>query len=166
MTTDTAQQLDDHAIQILSNEGAQCGACSDEPGERACPDCEKARARYVAALRAAGWASKAEREALLAEIRRLRTELAEAREELCAAVGVSEALSRRLIEEQLAGSALYAALTMPTTPEQRQAALDKFTAVAQQVSAAARPAVVESHVVADDSSDPEHIDDCPGCLTP
>jgi hypothetical protein len=24
----------------------------------------------------------------------------------------------------------------------------------------------ESHVVADDSSDPEHIDDCPGCLTP
>jgi len=49
------------------------------------------------------------------------------------AVRVSEALNRRLSEEQLAGSALYAALTMPTTPEQRQAALDKFTAVAQQV---------------------------------
>ncbi|MFE9448332.1 hypothetical protein [Streptomyces sp. NPDC006739] len=29
--------------------------------------------------------------------------------------------------------------------------------------AAAGPAAVETHIVADDSSDPEHIDDCPGC---
>ncbi|MFF8997115.1 hypothetical protein ACF1GW_30725 [Streptomyces achromogenes] len=86
------------------------------------------------------------------EIRRLRAELAEAREELAAAVRVSEALYRRLSEEQLAGSALYAALTMPTSQEQRQAALDKFTAVAQQVSGAETRPAVETHVVADDSN--------------
>jgi hypothetical protein len=28
------------------------------------------------------------------------------------------------------------------------------------------PSAEESHVVADDSSDPEHIDDCPGCPAP
>lgn len=27
------------------------------------------------------------------------------------------------------------------------------------------PAIEETHVVADDSSDPEHVDDCPGCAT-
>lgn len=63
----TEQQLDDQAAQILSNEGAQCGSCGDEPGDRACPDCEKARAGYVAALRAAGWGPKAEREAVAPE---------------------------------------------------------------------------------------------------
>ncbi|MET7924769.1 hypothetical protein ABZT43_12385 [Streptomyces sp. NPDC005349] len=50
------QQPDDHAIQTLSNEGAQCGNCGDEPGDRNCPDCETCRRRYVTALRAAGWA--------------------------------------------------------------------------------------------------------------
>lgn len=54
----TEQQLDDQAVQILSNEGAQCGSCGDEPGDRTCPDCEKCRARYVAALRAGGWAPR------------------------------------------------------------------------------------------------------------
>jgi hypothetical protein len=57
------QQLDDQAVQILSNEGAQCGSCGDEPGDRACPDCERGRIGYVAALRAAGWAPQVEREA-------------------------------------------------------------------------------------------------------
>lgn len=52
--------LDDQAIQILSNEGAQCGVCGDQPGDRTCPDCEKCRHRYVAALRAAGWAPRSE----------------------------------------------------------------------------------------------------------
>jgi hypothetical protein len=31
------------------------------------------------------------------------------------------------------------------------------------VRRAALPAAEETHVVADDSSDPEHVDDCPGC---
>jgi hypothetical protein len=62
MTDQTSQPLteeqltDQRAIQALSNEGAQCGNCGDEPGDRDCSDCEKARAGYVAALRAAGWA--------------------------------------------------------------------------------------------------------------
>lgn len=59
----TERQLDDQAVQILSNEGAQCGTCGDEPGARTCPNCEKCRTGYVAALRAAGWAPRAEREA-------------------------------------------------------------------------------------------------------
>ena len=85
---------------------------------------------------------QADAAALLADNRRLRAEREEAQQELAAAVRVCEALHRRLSEEQLAGSALYAALTMPTTPEQRQAALDKFTAVAQQVFTATTPPAV------------------------
>ncbi|MGW2010958.1 hypothetical protein [Streptomyces nigrescens] len=50
------------------------------------------------------------------------------------AARVSEALNRRLSEEMLGGSALYAALTTPTTPEERQAALDKFQATARRAS--------------------------------
>jgi hypothetical protein len=53
-------RFDDQAIQVLSDEGAQCGNCGDEPGDRCCPDCEKFRAGYVAALRAAGWAPRSE----------------------------------------------------------------------------------------------------------
>ncbi|MEU1443064.1 hypothetical protein [Streptomyces mirabilis] len=67
------QQLNDRAVQILSNEGAQCGDCGDEPGDRICPDCEKCRARYVTALRAAGWAPQDE--GLAGEVRRLRAEV-------------------------------------------------------------------------------------------
>jgi hypothetical protein len=48
------------------------------------------------------------------------------------AVRVSETLSARLHEEVLAGSALYAALTMPTTPEELEAALAKFRTVARK----------------------------------
>ncbi|MFJ6667455.1 hypothetical protein [Streptomyces sp. NPDC091383] len=29
----------------------------------------------------------------------------------------------------------------------------------------ASPTAVEAHIVADDSDDPEHTDDCPGCET-
>ncbi|MBB1252893.1 hypothetical protein H3146_05865 [Streptomyces sp. OF3] len=49
---------DERAMQVLSNEGAQCGdwgRCGDQPGDRTCPDCERCRRRYVTALRAAGW---------------------------------------------------------------------------------------------------------------
>lgn len=66
-------------------------------------------------------------------LRANRDETAELERERTEAVGVSETLSRALHDEMLAGSALYAALTMPTTPEQRQAALDQFTAVAQRI---------------------------------
>lgn len=69
------QQLNDRAVQILSNEGAQCGNCGDEPGDRICPDCEKYRARYITALRAAGWAPQDE--GLAGEVRRLRARVAE-----------------------------------------------------------------------------------------
>jgi hypothetical protein len=64
---------------------------------------------------------------------RWRDRAQKAEAELADAVRVSEELNRRLIEEMLAGSALYAALTMPTTPEQLQEALTKFRAVAQKV---------------------------------
>jgi hypothetical protein len=64
------QQLDDQAVQILSNEGAQCGNCGDQPGDRACPDCERYRRGYVAALRAAGWMPRT-------EVDKLRTRVAE-----------------------------------------------------------------------------------------
>ncbi|MFJ4637508.1 hypothetical protein ACIP69_18025 [Streptomyces hygroscopicus] len=65
---------------------------------------------------------------------RLQAEVARLTRLLAEAVRVSEALNRRLYDEKLAGSALYAAMTQPTTPEQRQAALDQFQAVAQQVT--------------------------------
>ncbi|MFD8088733.1 hypothetical protein [Streptomyces malaysiensis] len=70
----------------------------------------------------------------VAEVERLTRLLGERDGELGEAVRVSEALNRRLRDEQMAGSALYAAMTQPTTPEQRQAALDQFQSVAQQVT--------------------------------
>ncbi|MFJ8583683.1 hypothetical protein ACIRD2_03345 [Streptomyces sp. NPDC093595] len=51
---------DNQAVQVLSLAGAMCGVCGDEPGDRSCKDCETCRERYVAALRAAGWAPRAE----------------------------------------------------------------------------------------------------------
>lgn len=65
--------------------------------------------------------------------RQLRARVAELEAANRDAVRVSETLSRRLHDEMLAGSALYAALTMPTTPEQLQAALDRFRAVAKRI---------------------------------
>lgn len=61
---------DDAAVQALSNAGAMCGVCGDEPGDRTCPDCERCRRRYVTALRAAGWAPLAEVQAELAALKK------------------------------------------------------------------------------------------------
>jgi hypothetical protein len=77
---------------------------------------------------------------LAAELDSLRARAAELEQELAQAVDVSETLSRALQDEMLAGSALYAALTMPTTPTQRQAALDQFTTVAQKIGQIHGPA--------------------------
>lgn len=61
-----------------------------------------------------------------------------------AAVAVSETLYRTLTDEKLAGSALYAALTQPTTSEQRQAALDQFLAVARRSGQMHGPSVPDA----------------------
>ena len=70
---------DDAAIQALSNEGAQCGNCGSEPGDRTCPDCERCRRWYVAALRKAGWAPASE---IQAQIDAATTELAAVKKQL------------------------------------------------------------------------------------
>ena len=70
---------DDAAIQVLSNEGAQCGVCGDQPGDRICPDCERCRGWYVAALRKAGWAPRSE---IQQQLDQARTELAGIKKEL------------------------------------------------------------------------------------
>lgn len=59
-TTTTTTPADDTAMQALSDAGAICGECGDEPGDRNCPDCERCYRDYVAALRKAGWAPRAE----------------------------------------------------------------------------------------------------------
>jgi hypothetical protein len=65
---------DDRAVQVLSQAGAMCGVCGDEPGDRKCPDCESCRRDYLECLyEEAGWGPRA---ALLAEVERLKAELA------------------------------------------------------------------------------------------
>jgi hypothetical protein len=65
---------DDRAVQVLSQAGAMCGVCGDEPGDRKCPDCESCRRDYLECLYGeAGWGPGA---ALLAETQRLQAELA------------------------------------------------------------------------------------------
>lgn len=81
--------LDDQAIQILSNEGAQCGNCGDQPGDRTCPSCESCRSRYVAALRAAGWAPRSE---IQQQLDQATTELAAIKKELA---GFASAITDR-----------------------------------------------------------------------
>jgi len=78
MSNPPVQPIDDIAIQALSDAGAICGDCGSEPGDRVCPDCERCRGWYVAALRAAGWAPG--NEELTVEVNRLRAELAQERE--------------------------------------------------------------------------------------
>jgi hypothetical protein len=90
------------------------------------------------ALESAGLLMTPETAVELASLRARAAELEAGRAE---AVAVSETLSRALHDEMLAGSALYAALTMPTTPEQRQAALDRFAAVAQRIGTKGAPHV-------------------------
>jgi hypothetical protein len=58
-------EYDEAAVQALSKAGAFCGECGFEPSDRGCPDCEKCWREYVAALREAGWAPRAE---VLAEV--------------------------------------------------------------------------------------------------
>lgn len=59
-TAEAARAGDDVAMQTLSDAGAQCGICGDQPGDRICPDCERCYEEYVKALRRAGWTSRAE----------------------------------------------------------------------------------------------------------
>jgi hypothetical protein len=70
---------DDIAKQALSEQGAMCGACGDEPGDRKCRDCERCLTWYVAALRKAGWAPTGE---LQQQIDQARTELDAIKKEL------------------------------------------------------------------------------------
>ncbi len=74
-----AIDYDEQAIQVLSDEGAQCGVCGDEPGDRVCPDCERCRRWYVAALRKAGWAPTGE---LQQQLEKARAELAAIKQDL------------------------------------------------------------------------------------
>lgn len=70
---------DDLAMQVLSDQGAQCGDCGDQPGDRICPDCERCRGWYVAALRKAGWAPRGE---IQQQLDQARTELAAIKKDL------------------------------------------------------------------------------------
>jgi len=54
------QEIRNPAMQALSNAGAVCGNCGDEPGDRTCPDCERIYRTYLSALRDAGWAPRTE----------------------------------------------------------------------------------------------------------
>jgi hypothetical protein len=92
---------------------------------------------YLAAI---GQAGSEYEQALYAAYQQAMAEAERLRSELDEAVRVSETLNRRLQDEMLAGSALYAALTMPTEPEQLQAALTKFRTVARKVTTARREA--------------------------
>lgn len=74
-----SHNFDDLAVQTLSDEGAQCGDCADQPGDRTCPDCEERRRRYVTALRAAGWAHRRD---IQQHIDQARNELAAIKKEL------------------------------------------------------------------------------------
>lgn len=76
-------------------------------------------------------AVRTERDQARAALRDATEQIARLEADFGEAVVTSEALNRALHDEKLAGSALYAALTTPTTPEQRQAALDQFKAVAR-----------------------------------
>jgi len=58
--TDQQRTYDNQAMQALSDAGAQCGNCGDEPGDRKCQDCERCYQRYVKALREAGWVPRTE----------------------------------------------------------------------------------------------------------
>lgn len=70
---------DETALQALSDAGAVCGDCGDQPGDRVCPDCERCRRWYVAALRKAGWAPRAE---IQQQIDQANTELAALKKQL------------------------------------------------------------------------------------
>ncbi|MEU5322924.1 hypothetical protein AB0G67_40170 [Streptomyces sp. NPDC021056] len=70
---------DNAAMQALSEAGAMCGDCGDEPGDRKCPNCERCLRWYVAALRTAGWAPVAD---LQQQIDKATNELAAIKKDL------------------------------------------------------------------------------------
>lgn len=131
---------DDFAVQILSDEGAQCGDCGDQPGDRICPDCEKCRHRYVLALRAAGWGPTG---AFIAEVQRLAGELAERTEELAflhrstlpdlrTSVDYHMAGKERWRNRALEAEALVRNLQRPAIESQRDEARSAMTALAAE----------------------------------
>jgi hypothetical protein len=104
---DPPQPLDDElAVQVLSDAGAMCGVCGDEPGDRNCEDCERVRRGYIADLRASGWRPAT---ALAATVQRLKAELGEVAAEVArfgiygSAVSATKALVKRageLVDEK------------------------------------------------------------------
>lgn len=145
LTPQREAEIAEQLKQALSNAGAFCGECGFEPGDRGCEDCEWCYRRFaegllpilrevVAAERAAVRAERDQAKARIAELEDANREVVE----------VSETLYQRLHDEKLAGSALYAALTMPTTPEQRQAALERFLAVAEKTGQLHAPTNAEA----------------------
>ena len=110
--------------------GWYCAVCQDEGTVTGwpCAAATKYGTEVFSPLHAAETAQEKQR----AELDHLKAENTRLRAELSAAVRVSETLHGRLHDEKLAGSALHAALTMPTTEEQRKAAIEQFEAVAKR----------------------------------
>jgi hypothetical protein len=123
---DKHPNLDDRAVQALSDAGAMCGNCGDEPGDRTCPDCEKCRTRYVAALRAVGWGPQDD--ALVAEVRRFRDELAE----MTKRARERGELAARREAELLALRPRVAELERPAVEAKRNEIRQSFTEIAAQ----------------------------------
>lgn len=83
----TIASADDLAIQVLSDQGAQCGDCGDQPGDRICPNCERCRSWYVAALRKAGWTPSGE---IQQQLDQARTELAAIKKDLAGLLAATQ----------------------------------------------------------------------------
>ncbi|MHC3427242.1 hypothetical protein [Streptomyces sp. DT18] len=94
----------------------------------------------------ADWSAKnAALRAERAEAQRQVAELTNANDD---AVRLSEYHVNRIFAAMNAGSALYAALTMPTTEQQRQDALDQFTAVAHRTAETSEPTPLRAELAA------------------
>ncbi|MFF7130353.1 hypothetical protein [Streptomyces sp. NPDC008240] len=90
---------------------------------------------------------------LVAEVRRLHAELAAARATtLREAAGVADGATNLFTDSDEGAAAA--------------GALEGLAIRFRRMADAAQPPAEESHVVADDSDDPEHVDDCPGCTGP
>jgi hypothetical protein len=115
--------------------------------------------------------------ALLAEVRRLNARVAELEEKRRLEWQTSHAANPHTPRLCKCGHSHFAH-TVPaphscfahgqTCPCEAYQQLPHDEAVAQlkrnQQAAAERAAPAETHIVADDSDDPEHVDDCPGCV--
>ncbi|MGW1533912.1 hypothetical protein [Streptomyces aureus] len=123
---------------------------------------------------------------LVAEVRRLRTELAEYEPlspQQCLAgkhadwlvdSEYAHACPWCQIEQQKADARVQAIRDLADKAAPQRPEISFFGDHGQQVGAWMRKqaeyeqqrlAAEETHVVADDSEDPEHVDDCPGCAT-